>query len=163
MLFWNSWNQESAGRVYFNISRMKNPLTRQTCRVFNRSRANLNGPIRNTFIVFLLKPIRDNLAPGFPRALDLSPLHAQKSSGSRLATGWTKTDQNSENVQNRDTVEISAQTSTGSEISYLEIGIWTNRDITKFRLGTGIWYFRNLNKILWFNSHYTVLAPHMYI
>ena len=35
---------------------------------------------------FLLKPIRDNLAPGFPRApyLSLSPLHAQKSSGSRL-------------------------------------------------------------------------------
>ena len=36
------------------------------------------------FYCFLLKPIRDNLAPGFPRALDLSPLHAQKSSGSRL-------------------------------------------------------------------------------
>ena len=35
---------------------------------------------------FLLKPIRENLAPGFPRALylSLSPLHAQKSSGSRL-------------------------------------------------------------------------------
>ena len=37
------------------------------------------------FHCFLLKPIRDNLAPGFPRALDLSPLHEQKSSGSRLA------------------------------------------------------------------------------
>ena len=36
------------------------------------------------FYCFLLKPIRDNLAPGFPRALDVSPLHAQKSSGSRL-------------------------------------------------------------------------------
>ena len=33
------------------------------------------------FYCFLLKPIKDNLAPGFPRALDLSPLHAQKSSG----------------------------------------------------------------------------------
>ena len=33
---------------------------------------------------FLLKPIMDNLASGFARALDLSPLHAQKSSGSRL-------------------------------------------------------------------------------
>ena len=62
----------------------KNPLTRKTRRTFNRSRANLNGPIRNIFIVFLLKPIRDNLAPGFPRPLVLSPLHAQKSSGSRL-------------------------------------------------------------------------------
>ena len=30
----------------------KNPLTRQTRRTCNRSRANLNGPIRNTFIVF---------------------------------------------------------------------------------------------------------------
>ena len=50
----------------------------------NLSLANLNGPIRNTFIVFFLKPVRDNLAPGFPRALDLSLLHAQKSSGSRL-------------------------------------------------------------------------------
>ena len=67
----------------------RNPLTRQTRRKFNRSRANLNGPIRNTFIVFLLKPIRDNLAPGFPRALNLSPLNAQKSSGSRLNTPCT--------------------------------------------------------------------------
>ena len=39
-----------------------------------------------TLLLFLLKPIRDNLAPGFPRALDLSPLHAQKSSGSRLTS-----------------------------------------------------------------------------
>ena len=29
-----------------------NPLTRQTHRTFNCSRANLNGPVRNTFIVF---------------------------------------------------------------------------------------------------------------
>jgi len=60
------------------------PLTLQTRRTFNRSPANLNGPIINTFIVFLLKPIRANLAPGFPSALDFSPRHAQKSSGSRL-------------------------------------------------------------------------------
>ena len=39
-----------------------------------------------TLLLFLLKPVRDNLAPGFPRALDLSPLHAQKSSGSRLTS-----------------------------------------------------------------------------
>ena len=39
-----------------------------------------------TLLLFLLKPIRDNLDPGFPRALDLSPLHAQKSSGSRLTS-----------------------------------------------------------------------------
>ena len=30
----------------------KNRLTHQTCFTFTRSRANLNGPIRNTFIVF---------------------------------------------------------------------------------------------------------------
>ena len=36
------------------------------------------------FYCVLLKQVRNNLAAGFPRALDLSPLHAQKSSGSRL-------------------------------------------------------------------------------
>ena len=41
------------------------------------------------FYCFLLKPIRDNLAIGFSRALDLSPLHAQKSSGSRLLLTMT--------------------------------------------------------------------------
>ena len=84
LLFWNRWNQESAGRVYFNISREKPTHTPDTPHVQQLSRANLNGPIRETFIVFLLKSIRDNLAPGFPRALDLYPRHAQKSSGSRL-------------------------------------------------------------------------------
>ena len=72
MLFWNRWNQESAGRVYFNISR-ENLLT---CK--------LEWTNQKHFYCVLLKPIRDNLPPGFPRALDLSPLHAQKSSGSRL-------------------------------------------------------------------------------
>ena len=37
---------------------------------------------------FLLKPIRDNIPPGFPRTLDLPPLHAQESSGSRLYSRW---------------------------------------------------------------------------
>ena len=41
-----------------------------------------------TLLLFLLKPVRDNLAPGFPRALDISPLHAQKSSWSRLVMRW---------------------------------------------------------------------------
>ena len=52
-------NEESAGRVYFN-----HPLTRQTCRTFTRSRANLNGPIRNALIIFFLKPIREILFQG---------------------------------------------------------------------------------------------------
>ena len=33
------------------------------------------------FLLFLLKPIRGNLAPGFPRAFHLSPRHVQKCSG----------------------------------------------------------------------------------
>ena len=71
------------------MSREKNPLTRQTRRTFNGSRANLNRPIRNTFIVFCRNQSETNLAPGFPRALDPSPLHAQKSSGSRLGMSST--------------------------------------------------------------------------
>lgn len=46
-----SLNQESARRVYLNITREK-PTTHQTHRMFNRSCANLNGPMRNSFIVF---------------------------------------------------------------------------------------------------------------
>ena len=38
--------------VFTSTFLRKNPLTRQTRHTFNRSRANLNGPIRNTFIVF---------------------------------------------------------------------------------------------------------------
>ena len=84
MLFWNRWNQESAGRVYFNISREKPAHTPDTPHVQPLS-CKLEWTNQKHFYCFLLKPIRDNLAPGFPRALDLSPLHEQKSSGSRLA------------------------------------------------------------------------------
>ena len=52
ILFWNRLNQESVGRVNTSTFPGKNPLTRQTRRTFTLSRANLNGPIRNTFIVF---------------------------------------------------------------------------------------------------------------
>ena len=83
MLFWNRWNQESAGRVYFNISREKPAHTPDTPHVQPLS-CKLEWTNQKHFYCFLLKPIRDNLAPGFPRALDLSPLHAQKSSGLRL-------------------------------------------------------------------------------
>ena len=83
MLFWNPWNQESAGRVYFNISREKPAHTPDT-RHFQPLSCKLEWTNQKHFYCFLLKPIRDILAPGFPRALDLSPLHAQKSSGSRL-------------------------------------------------------------------------------
>ena len=50
MLFWNA---EITNRpvVFTSTFLGKNLLTRQTRRTFNRSRANLNGPMRNTFIV----------------------------------------------------------------------------------------------------------------
>ena len=47
----------------------KNPLTRQTRRTFNRSRANLNGPIRYTFIVFCLNQSETILLQGSPELL----------------------------------------------------------------------------------------------
>ena len=83
MLFWNRWNQESASRVYFNISCEKPARTPDTPHVQPLS-CKLEWTNQKHFYCFLLKPIRGNLAPGFPRALDLSPLHAQKSYGSRL-------------------------------------------------------------------------------
>ena len=83
MLFWNRWNQESAGRVYFNISNEKPAHTPDTLHVQPLS-CKLEWTNQKHFYCFFLKPVRDNLAPGFPRALDLSLLHAQKSSGSRL-------------------------------------------------------------------------------
>ena len=80
MLFWNRWNKESASRVYFNISKEKPAHTPHV----QPLSCKLEWTNQKHFYCFLLKPIRDNLAPGFPRALDLSPLHAQKSSGLRL-------------------------------------------------------------------------------
>ena len=83
MLFWNRWNQEAAGRVYFNICREKSTHTPDTPHVQPLS-AKLEWTNQKHFYCFLLKAIKDSLAPGFARALDLSPLHAQKSSGSWL-------------------------------------------------------------------------------
>ena len=83
MLFWNRWNQESAGRVYFNISTEKPAHTPDALHAQPLS-CKLEWTNQKHFYCFFLKPVRDNLAPGFPRALDLSLLHAQKSSGSRL-------------------------------------------------------------------------------
>ena len=80
MLFWNRLNQE-----FTSTFLGKTPLTHQTRRAFNRSRTNFEWTNQKHFYCFLLKPIRDNLAPGFPRALYLSPLHAPKSSGWRLS------------------------------------------------------------------------------
>ena len=68
MLFWNRWNQESAGRVYFNISREKPAHTPDTPHVHTLS-YKLEWTNQKHFYCFLLKPIRDNLVPGFTRAL----------------------------------------------------------------------------------------------
>ena len=69
MLFWNRWNQESAGRVYFTPFLGKNLLTRQARRTFNRCRENLNGPIRNTFIIFCWNQWETILLQGSPELL----------------------------------------------------------------------------------------------
>ena len=76
---------------YFSRSKMAqsrpqcfHPLTREIGRTFTRCRANLDGPVRNTFIVFCWNPSRDNLAPGFPRALHPWPSCAEEPWGSRL-------------------------------------------------------------------------------
>ena len=68
MLFWNRWNQESTGRVYFNISREKPAHTPDTPHVQPLS-CKLEWTNQKHFYCFLLKPIRDNLAPGFPELL----------------------------------------------------------------------------------------------
>ena len=81
MLFWNRRNQESAGRFFSTFP----AHTPDTPHVQPLS-CKLKWTNQVHFYCFLLKPIRDNLAPGFPRTLDLSPLHAQKSSGSRLTS-----------------------------------------------------------------------------
>ena len=47
----------------------KNPLTSQTHHTFNRSRANLNGPISNTFIVFCWNKSETILLQGSPELL----------------------------------------------------------------------------------------------
>ena len=80
MLFWNRLNQESAGRVYFNVSGENPAHTPDTPHIQPLS-CNFEWINQKHFYYFLLKPIRDNLAPGLPKALNLSPLHAQKSSG----------------------------------------------------------------------------------
>ena len=64
MLFWNRWNEESAGRVYFNILR-KNKLTPQPH--VQPLSCNLEWTSRKLSRKHLLKRIRDNLALGSPR------------------------------------------------------------------------------------------------
>ena len=80
-----SLNQESARHVYLNITREKPTHTPDTPDV-QPLLCKLEWTNQKFFYCFLLKPIRDNLAPGIPRALDLSPRHVQKSSGLRLGS-----------------------------------------------------------------------------
>ena len=69
---------------YFSRSKMAqsrpqcfHPLTRQTRRTFTRCRTNVDGSIRNLFIVFCWNRSRDNLVPGFPRTLHPWPSCAE--------------------------------------------------------------------------------------
>ena len=55
----------------------KNPLTRRTPCTFNRSRANFNGPIRNTFIVFCWNQSETILLQGSPE-LSMSLLYMRR-------------------------------------------------------------------------------------
>ena len=108
MLFWNDWIEIKNWPVVFTSTFLgKNPLTRQTRRTFNRSRANLNGPIRNTFIVFCWNQSETILLQGSPELLisllymsrralgrDWLPSHhaqklAQKTSGVESRLRWT--------------------------------------------------------------------------
>ena len=63
--------------VFTSTFLRKNPLTRQTRHTFNRSRANLNGPIRNTFIVFCWNQSETILLQGSPELL-ISLLYMRK-------------------------------------------------------------------------------------
>ena len=56
----------------------KNLLTRQTRCTFNRSRANLNGPIRNTFLVFRWNQSETILLQGSPELWSVSPTCAEE-------------------------------------------------------------------------------------
>ena len=83
MLFWNRWNHESAGRVYFNISREK---TRSHARHAALSTALVQTWMdqSGTLLLFFAETNqRQSCSMGSPELL-ISPLHAQKSSGSRL-------------------------------------------------------------------------------
>ena len=85
MLFWNHWNQESASHVYFNISREKPAHKPDTPHIQPLS-CELEWINQQHFYCFLLKQIRDNLAPGIPRALDSSLLYMRRSA---LGRDWT--------------------------------------------------------------------------
>ena len=68
MLIWNRWNKELTGRIYFNIYRKKPTHTPDTPHVHPLS-WQLEWTNQKHFYCFLLKSVRENLVPGFPRAL----------------------------------------------------------------------------------------------
>ena len=77
MLFWNRYNQDSARRVYFNISREKPAHIPDTLH-FHPLSCKFKWTNQKHFYCFLLKPVRDNLVPGFPRALTPWPSCAEE-------------------------------------------------------------------------------------
>ena len=76
-------NQESARRVYFNISREKLAYTPDTPHVHPLS-YELEWTNQKHVDCFLLKPMRDNLVPGFPRALPSPAVMLRRALGSRM-------------------------------------------------------------------------------
>ena len=78
---------ENRPGVFTSTLPEENPLSDQTRCTFTHSRANLNGSIINTCIVFLLKPIRDNLVPGFPRAVPSLAVMHSRTLGPRFMAG----------------------------------------------------------------------------
>ena len=68
MLFWNRWNQESAGRVYFNISREKPAHTPGTLHVQPLS-CKLEWTNQKHFYCFFLNQSETILPQGSPELL----------------------------------------------------------------------------------------------
>ena len=79
MLFWNRWNEETAGRVYFNISR-ETPLTPDTPHVHPLWCELEWTSLWNILIIFCWNQSETILFQGSPE-LFLPGYHAQKSSG----------------------------------------------------------------------------------
>ena len=78
------WNQESAGRIYFNISRETPTHTPDTPYVHPLS-PELEWTNQKHFNCFLLRPIRDNLVPEFARALPTATVMRRRDLGSRMS------------------------------------------------------------------------------
>ena len=97
--------------VFTSTFLRKTPLTRQTRRTFNCSRANLNGPIRNTFTVFCWNQSETILLQGYPELL-ISLLYMRRRA---LGRDSISTQSSSAHVEERDQERLPKPISTGVE------------------------------------------------